>query len=64
MSIELQYSFFYNFRGVGTMTDMQKTCYPHLFLDLRDPVQESNVVSDLSTVPESLSVRILLKELD
>ena len=45
------------------MSDVQKTCFPRLFLDLKDPVKESNIVSDFSEIPESLSARVLLKEL-
>ena len=47
------------------LTDIEKTCYPKLFVTLQAPLSVADLVQeDIPNIPETLSLRVLPLELD
>ena len=52
--VRLGISFQFVFEGEQDMTDIEKSCYPHLYTTFDGPGSEENIVSDLALVSTEL----------
>lgn len=64
VDLRLGVSFEYKFEGVSDITDIQRTCYPHLYITFDGPASASNIISNLSDVPLDLRFRMKLDNPD
>lgn len=63
LHVEAGYLFEYKFR-MSEISDIERTCYPHLYASFEGPANEDDVLTELALIPTELAFTMLVGEPD